>query len=172
MRILRFLILTGWVALAQDAQAPPTDAAAGPPVPAPVAAVPSVAIDIAPLAPADPNSPYASPRDAARPRFQATLAELESARNVKAGIQGFAEAFALDRTYAAAAFNLAVLAAIGAKWEDALSAFEEAARLDPALGKSAAPQIERLRLIRSLEASPEGKRQRNYDDALYPLLRQ
>lgn len=172
MRIIGILILTGRVALAQDAQAPPSEAAAPPALAVPVVTVPSVAIDFPPLAPADPNSPYASPRDAARHRFQATLAELESARNVKAGIQGFAEAFALDRTYAPAAFNLAVLAAIGGKSEDALSAFEEAARLDPALGKSAVPQIERLRLIRSLEASPEGKRRRNYDDALYPLLRQ
>ena len=82
------------------------------------------------------HSPYASPRDGARHRFQATLAELQSNRDVKAALQGFAEAFAADRTYAAAAFNLGVLAAVAEKWGDALAALEEAGRLDPTgLGK-------------------------------------
>ncbi len=167
MRLLTCLVLTCWILSAQDA-APPT----AEPVAIP-AAIPVVTPDVVPLAPPDLDSPYASPRDAARHRFQATLSELQSGRNIKAGLQGFAEAFALDRTYAAAAFDLGILATIAEKWEDALPALQEASRLDPAgLGKLAAPQIERLSLIRSLEATPEGRRQRSYDVALYPVLLQ
>src|SRR5207342_1598780 len=92
-------------------------------------------------------------------------------RNTKAALQGFGEALILDRTYAAAAFNLGVVAAIAEKWEDALGAFEEAARLDPnGLGKTASPQIERLRLMSSLASTPDGRRTIGYDEALYPVL--
>lgn len=172
MRVVTLLVLTCWITSAQDAPpSPPAEVAAAPAAEAPPA-VPVVSLDVVPLAPPDLDTPYASPRDAARHRFQATLSALQSARNVKAGIQGFAEAFAIDRTYAAAAFNLGVLAAIAEKWDDALSAFAESARLDPAIGKMAAPQIERLRLVHSLAATPDGKRRRSYDDALYPILTQ
>ncbi len=148
---------------AQDVPAPQ---AAVPPAPAPV-----VTLDITPLAPVDLDSPYASPRDAARHRFQATLTELRSARNTKLAMQGFAEALLIDRSYASAAFNLGVVAAIAEKWQDAQATLEEAARLDPnGLGKAATPQIERLRLICSLEATADGRRKRQYDEALYPVL--
>jgi len=130
-----------------------------------------VTLDIAPLAAPDLESPYASPRDAARHRLQASLTELRAARNTRAAMQGFTEALLLDRTYAIAAFNLGVVAAIAEKWQDALAALEESARLDPnVLGKAAAPQIERLRLICSLETTADGKRKRQYDEALYPVL--
>jgi hypothetical protein len=175
MRIFFSLVVTCWVLSAQDVVTPTAEPAAVPaavPAAEPVVTLPVVTLDVAPLAPPDLDSPYASPRDAARHRFQVTLAELQSARNIKAGLQGFAEALALDRTYAAAAFNLGILAAIAEKWEDSLSALEEASRLDAALGRMAAPQVERLRLLRSLETTPEGRRQRSYDEALYPVLAQ
>ena len=144
------------------------------PAPQPVAQpapTPVVTLDITPLAAPDLESPYASQRDAARHRLQASLAELRSSRNPKLAMQGFAEALLIDRTYATAAFNLGVIAAIAEKWQDALASLEEAARLDPnSLGKTAAPQIERLRLICSLEATENGKRKRQYDEALYPVL--
>lgn len=161
MRHSVFLILISQALLAQEAPAPAAQAAQ----------VPVVTLDIAPLAAPDLDSPYASPRDAARHRLQATLAELRSSRNTRAAVQGFAEALLIDRTYAAAAFNLGVVAAIAEKPEDALGALEEAARLDPnGLSKAAAPQMERLRLVRSLEATPEGQRKRRYDEALYPVV--
>ena len=161
MRASVFLILICGVLSAQEAPAPATQAAP----------VPVVTLDIAPLAAPDLDSPYASPRDAARHRLQVTLAELRSNRNTRAAMQGFAEALLIDRTYAAAAFNLGVIAAIAEKPEDALNALEEAARLDPnGLGKAAAPQIERLRLVRSLEATPEGQCKRRYDEALYLVV--
>jgi tetratricopeptide (TPR) repeat protein len=117
------------------------------------------------------DSPYAGPRDAARHRFQATLTELESSRDIKAAIRGFGEAFALDRTYAPAAFNLGVMAAIAEQWTDAIPAFEQVIRLEPAgLGKVVAPQLERLRLIASFQKAPEGRRTLRYDAALYPVL--
>ena len=147
---------------------PPT---AGTPTPAPTPAAPVVNVTVAPLAPPDLDSPYASPRDAARHRFQATLADLAASHNVREAMRGFGQAFLLDRTYAAAAFNLSVVSAIAEKWEDAASALEEAARLDPAgLGAMAAPQIERLQLLASLEKTSEGRRKRSYDEALLPLL--
>jgi tetratricopeptide (TPR) repeat protein len=144
------------------------------PAPQPVAQpapTPVVTLDITPLAAPDLESPYASQRDAARHRLQASLAELRSSRNPKLAMQGFAEALLIDRTYATAAFNLGVIAAIAEKWQDALASLEEASRLDPnSLGKAAAPQIERLRLICTLEATENGKRKRQYDEALYPVL--
>src|SRR5579864_5633605 len=163
MRAFVLFVLIGGLLPAQEAPAPAETPAA--------ATV--LTVDVAPLRAPDLDSPYASPRDAARHRFQATLAELKASRSTKAGLQGFAEALLIDRTYAAAAFNLGVLAAIGEKWEDALGAFEEAARLDPAgLGKAAGPQIERLRLINSLAATPDGQRKLRYDEALYPVVTQ
>jgi tetratricopeptide (TPR) repeat protein len=128
-------------------------------------------MDVPPLAPPDLASPYASPRDAARHRLQIALAQLQSSRDLRVGVRGFAEAFVADRTYAPAAFDLGVIAAIAEKWEDALAAFEEAARLDPSvLGKDADPTIERLRKICALESNPAGKLRRRYDEALYPVL--
>lgn len=164
MRIIVLSILTCGLLAAQENPVPavPAEQAPGPA---------TVTLDVSPLSPPDLDSPYASPRDAARHRFQATLGELQTSRNMKAALQGFADAFSIDRSYAAAVFNLAVVAAVAGKWEDALAALQEAARMDPAgLGKTAAPQIERLRLICSLEATPDGRRRRRYDEALYPLL--
>jgi hypothetical protein len=163
MKILATLAFTA-AAFAQDAPPPlpAVSAPSGPPV---------ITVDLAPLAPPDLNSPYASPRDAARHRLQAIMAQLQATRNVSAAIQGFAEAFAADRTYAIAAFDLAIVAAIGEKWSDALAALEEAARLDPAgIGAAAGPSIERLRKIAALESTAAGKLERRYNEALYPLL--
>ena len=161
MRAIILFVLICGLSLAQEAPPP-----AEPSTPASV-----VTVDVTPLRPPDLDSPYASPRDAARHRFQATLADLKASRNTGAALQGFGEALILDRTYAAAAFNLGVIAAIAEKWEDALGAFEEAARLDPnELGKAAAPQIERLRLISSLASTPDGQRTIRYNEALYPIL--
>jgi hypothetical protein len=171
VRIIVISILICGFLAAQDNPIP-NQQAPGPATvaPAPVPPAP-VSLDILPLSPPDLDSPYASPRDAARHRFQATLAELQTSRNLKAALQGFADAFSTDRTYAAAVFNLGVVAAIAGKWEDALAALQEAARMDPGgLGKTAAAQIERLRLICSLEATADGQRRRRYDEALYPLL--
>jgi tetratricopeptide (TPR) repeat protein len=161
---MRAIVLFVWICGLLPAQEAPA------PAEAPAAAT-VVTVDVAPLRAPDLDSPYASPRDAARHRFQATLAELKASRSTKAGLQGFAEALLLDRTYAAAAFNLGVVAAIAEKWDDALGAFEEAARLDPnGLGKTASPQIERLRLMSSLGSTPDGRRTIRYDEALYPVL--
>jgi tetratricopeptide (TPR) repeat protein len=129
-----------------------------------------VSMDVAPLAPFDASSPYASPRDAARHRLQVTMSQLQATRNVRAAMQGFADAFAADRTYAIAAFNLGIVAAIAEKWTDALAAFEEASRLDPALGKVAVPTVERLRKIAAMESTPDGKLRRAYDEALFPVM--
>ena len=178
MRLAALLILVSGILLAQvETPAPPSpeapaQAAAAQPATVPQPApVPVVTLDVAPLSPPDLNSPYASPRDAARHRFQNTLAELKSSRNSKAASQGFAEALLIDPTYAAAAFNLGVLDAIAGKWGDALGAFEEAARLDPnGLGKAAAPQMERLRLVNSLQSTPDGQRKLRYDESLYPVV--
>ena len=161
MRAIILLVSICGLSLAQEA--PP---AAEPSAPASV-----ITVEVTPLRAPDLDSPYASPRDAARHRFQATLADLKTSRNTKAALQGFGEALILDRTYAAAAFNLGVVAAIAEKWEDALGALEEAARLDPnGLGKAAAPQIERLRLIGLLSSTPDGQRTIRYNEGLYPVV--
>ena len=188
-----FLATTLWaaIAVAQDAAppVPPTpaipaqtpDAAppspnqapdAAPAVPAPPPGPPVVIVPVAPLAPADLNSPYASPRDAARHRFQSTLSALTANRDIKDGMRGFAQAYLEDSTYAAAAFDLAILAAINEKWDDAAAALDQAIRLDQRGLASAAPQLERLKLIASLEKSADGRRKRRYDEALLRVLDQ
>ncbi len=135
-------------------------------------ATPAVMVSVQPLAPPDLSSPYASPRDAARHRLQATLADLAANRNLKEALRGFEQALIDDRTYALAAFDLGIVAAISEKWDDAVAALEEASRLAPStLGPAAEPQLERLRVIAKLEKSAEGRRKRAYDEALLPLLR-
>src|SRR4051812_34035505 len=76
-------------------------------------------VDIAPLAPPEMSSPYASPRDAARHRFQSAMAELAVQRDMKIAIRQMAETLATDPQYAPAAFNLGLLCAVGGKWQDA-----------------------------------------------------
>jgi len=163
MRSLILVVSICAILSGQENPAPPPDKQP--------AGAPVVPLDVAPLAAPDLDSPYASPCDAARHRMQATLAELRTARNTKLAMQGFAEALLTDRSYAIAAFDLGVIAAIAEKWQDALAALDEVARLDPnGLGKTVAPQTERLRLICSLEATAVGKRKLQYDEALYPVL--
>ena len=153
MRILSALFI---VPLLMTAQPEPPDAV-----------IPKVTVAVAPLAPPDLNSPYASPRDGARHRLQATLSDLAATRNIKEARRGFAEAFLTDRTYAVAAFDLGILCAIAEKWDDSVGAFEEVVRLDPSgLGAVAAQQLERVRTIATLEKTVEGKRKRRYDEAL------
>ena len=119
MRIMVLGILTCALVGAQEVPVPAVQPTAVQPP-----AVPVVELDIAPLSPPDLDTPYASPRDAARHRFQSTLAQLQSDRNTKAALQGLAEALALDGTYAAAAFNMGVSAAIAEKWDDAVAALD------------------------------------------------
>lgn len=136
--------------------------------PAPVPAPTPIRIDVPPLAPPIPESPYASPRDAARHRLQATLAELQSGRDVKLAVRGFAEALLIDGTYATAAWDLAIAAALAEKWPDAIAAMEEAGRLDPGrFSKPAGAQLERLRQVAILSKTPEGQRKLRYDAALH-----
>jgi hypothetical protein len=131
----------------------------------------AVNVTVAPLAPADLESPYASPRDAARHWLQATLAGLREQHDIRAALRGFAQAYLLDRTYAPAVFNLGVMAAVAEKWDDAAGAFAEADRLDPqGLGAAARPQLERAKLLAQLDKSPEGRCKRRYDEALLGLL--
>jgi hypothetical protein len=130
-----------------------------------------VNVFVTPLAPPDLDSPYAAPRDAARHWLQATLAGLREQHDIRAGLRGFAQAYLLDRTYARAVFNLGVMAAVAEKWDDAAGALAEADRLDPnGLGAAARPQLERVKLLATLEKSPEGRRKRRYDEALLALL--
>ncbi len=137
----------------------------------PMPLIPQVTVAVAPLAPPDLNSPYASPRDGARHRLQATLSDLTATRNIKEALRGLAEALLTDRTYAVAAFDLGILAAIAEKWDDSVGAFEEVVRLDPGgLGASASPQLERVRMIAALEKTVEGKRKRRYDETLWETL--
>ncbi len=165
MRLLPSLLLAAGVAACQTDPAPPTQAATAP-APAPI-----VTVSVPPLGPVDLDTPYASRRDAARHWLQTTLANLRQQRDLAAGIRGAAQALAADRSYAAAAFDLGILAAIGEKWDDAAAAFDEAARLDGAAFAAAAkPQAERARLLATLEKTPEGRRKRRYDEAMSDLL--
>jgi hypothetical protein len=162
MRIIVANLMVVFWAGAQVEQQLPVVPAAEPPV---------IEVAVPPLAPPDLDSPYASPRDAARQWLQATLANLAEQRDAHAAIRGFAQAFLIDRTYAAAAFDLGVVAAIEEKWEDAAAALAEASRLDPqGLGIQAKGALERIRLLATLERSAEGRRKRRYDEALYGIL--
>jgi hypothetical protein len=171
--VANFILAIAAAAQVEQPQAPPPPAdPAATAVPAAVPAAPQVVeIPASPLAPPDLDSPYASPRDAARQWFQTTLANLREQRDTRAAMRGFAQAFLLDRTYASAAFNLGVIAAVEEKWDDAASALEEASRLDPAgLGAEAKGTLERVRLLATLERSAEGRRKRRYDEGLRGIL--
>lgn len=129
-----------------------------------------VRMDVPPLAPLDLLTPYASPRDAARHRLQATLAQLQENKDLRAGVRGLAQALATDPSYAIGAYNLGVLCVITEQWNDALAAFQEAATLDPALAASVGPEIERLTLITTLERVPGGAAKWRYERALFDAL--
>ena len=170
MRLNIALLAFVFTAAAQEQAAPAPAAAEQPPAPV-VEQQPPQKVDVAPLAPPDMTSPYASPRDSARHRFQTAMTDLPVNRDIKAGIRELAEAFATDPSYAPAAFNLGLLCAVAGKWQDAVAALTQAVRLDPGQFRALAePQLERLRLIATLESTPEGQRARRYDEALYALL--
>jgi hypothetical protein len=100
------------------------------------------------------------------------MTDLAIHRDAKPGLREMAEAFATDPTYAPAAFNLGLLCALTGKWQDAVAALTEAVRLDAGqFGAVLEPQIERLRLIATLESTPDGQRARRYDEALHSLLK-
>ncbi|HKE27832.1 MAG TPA: PEGA domain-containing protein [Bryobacteraceae bacterium] len=168
---MRFLFAT-FIALGSIcAQVEPQTPATAVPAPASSPEPPVVEVTVAPLAPPDLDSPYASPRDAARQWLQTTLANLAEQRDTRGAIRGFAQAYLMDRTYAQAAFDLGVIAAIEEKWEDAAAALAEASRLDPnGLGVQAKPALERVRLLATLERTPDGRRRRRYDESLYGIL--
>lgn len=135
------------------------------------AAIPVIPVDVPPIGPVDVNAVYASPRDAARHRLQSTLSALESKRDIRAGIRGLAQAVIVDRTYAPAVFDLAVLCAIASQWDDAIPALKEAARLDPSrFGPIASDQLVRWQILESRHRTEEGRRRLNYDLALGPAL--
>jgi tetratricopeptide (TPR) repeat protein len=162
MRLVPSFLLALGVAACQ------TDPAPQPQTPS--ASAPVVTVSVPPLGPVDLDTPYASPRDAARHWLQTTLANLRQQRNL-AAIRGTAQALVHDRSYAFAAFDLGILAAIAEKWDDAAAAFDEAARLDPAaFAAPAKPQAERARLLATLEKTPEGRRKPRYDEAMSELL--
>ena len=129
-----------------------------------------VRMDVAPLAPLDLLTPYASPRDAARHRLQATLAQLQENKDLRLGVRGLAQALATDPSYALAAYNLGVLCAIAEQWEDARLALEEAATLDSALATPVGPEIERLTLISTLERTPGGAAKWRFERGLFEAL--
>lgn len=167
MRIVIANVIAIFCAAAQVEQQPPVPVAQE----APVVQVPVVEVTVPPVAPPDLDSPYASPRDAARQWLQTTFNNLAEQRDTRAALRGFAQAFLLDRTYATAAFDLGVVAAIEEKWEDAAAALAEASRLDPTgLGVLAKGTLERVRLLATLERTAEGRRKRRYDEAMYGIL--
>lgn len=129
-----------------------------------------VRMDVAPLAPLDLLTPYASPRDGARHRLQATLVQLQENKDLRLGVRGLAQALATDPSYALAAYNLGVLCAIAEQWEDARLALQEAATLDPVLATPVGQEIERLTLITTLERTPGGPAKWRFERALFEAL--
>ena len=167
MRLLPSILLAAGIAVCQTDPAPQTQT---PAAPAPALA-PVVTVSVQPLGAVDLDTPYASRRDAARHWLQTTLANLRQQHDLAAAIRGTAQALVVDRSYAVAAFDLGILAAIAGKWDDAAAAFEEAARLDgAAFAATAKPQAERAHLLATLEKTPEGRRKRHYDEAMGDLL--
>ena len=158
------------VSPAQDAV--PPEAAKQAPVPA--ASFAAVELDVMPLKEVDLSSPYASPRDAARHRLRVTLDKLKADQNLAEGLRGMEQAVAIDPDYFVAVYNLGVACAIAEKWDDAIWALTEAVRLNSSVKARVDLELERLRLIGSMDATPDGARRRKYNTVLastLPVLR-
>lgn len=164
-RHLTIAALLGTALFGQIPTPPPATPAA--PGPAPLDTTQAFRIEATPLAPFDPASPFASPRDAARHRMAYALAALTTSRDVGQGLQGLLQSAALDPTYQPALFNLGILCQLLEKWDDAQSFLEAAERREAGNWKKAAEtELERVRLVAKLVKTEEGKRSRAYGTAI------
>jgi len=109
-----------------------------------------------------------SSRTQARASFQEALARYLYDQDRGKARDGFLLSLRQDPTYALPRYNLAVLAEAEEDWDDAIEYFEEFLRLDQKSRYSAKArsEIDRLKLIREMDRTPEGKRRRRYEDAI------
>jgi len=97
MKILTLILLGSAAVVAQTEQ--PAAQTEQPAAPVATRVVnPIINVTVSPLAPPDLDSPYASPRDAARHWLQATLAGLREQHDIRAAMRGFAQSYLVDRT--------------------------------------------------------------------------
>jgi tetratricopeptide (TPR) repeat protein len=77
-----------------------------------------------------------------------------------------------DPAFVKPVFNLGVVCEMSERWEDALSFFKIVPSLeqDPRILETANSEVERLKIITAMVATPEGRRTRDFDIALVNLL--
>jgi tetratricopeptide (TPR) repeat protein len=77
-----------------------------------------------------------------------------------------------DPAFVKPVFNLGVVCEMSERWEDALSFYKTVPSLeqDPRILETANSEVERLKVITALMATPDGRRKRDFDIALVALL--
>jgi tetratricopeptide (TPR) repeat protein len=109
-----------------------------------------------------------SPRTHARATFQETLARYLFDQDRGKAREGFLLSLQQDPTYALPHYNLGVLAEAEEDWNDAITYFEDFLRLDQmsTYATKARSEVARLKQVRELDRTPEGKQRRRYEDAI------
>lgn len=121
--------------------------------------------------PAPTQSPVLSKsqqRELARVQFEKTLTAFVQDKNRKTARAGFLKAIVLDPSFAPPYFNLGVVCEADEDWAAAEKWFQAFAKLDPksSYAAKAMAEIAQIASIRSLTATPEGKKKFHYDEAI------
>ena len=107
-------------------------------------------------------------RDKAREQLQLTTQHYIRDNDAAKARAGLLAAIQLDPTYPQPRYNLAMLAEVEEKWDEAIDWLQKYRTLDGTSKTSSKAQleIERLTVVRDLDKTPEGKLKRRYNDAI------
>jgi hypothetical protein len=117
----------------------------------------------------DPVALYRSRSEAAAAAFQSAYRAATVERNRWRAIRLFLVSLRRQPHNPAALFNTGILCAMEGRWEDAQAFLKESARLaepDSESARAAAAELPRAEAVGQLQGTPEGRRRREYDQAL------
>jgi Flp pilus assembly protein TadD len=121
-----------------------------------------------PLVSAEGQVSSAQSQQKARELFMLTSAQFIAAKDRVKAREGYTEAIKLYPPYPQPRYNLAVLAEADENWDEAIKWFTDFLRFDAksAYAVKARNEIVRLNKIKIQDSTPDGKKRRQYDEAI------
>jgi tetratricopeptide (TPR) repeat protein len=106
--------------------------------------------------------------EAALKQVQKTVSEFSADHDTAKAAKGYRRALELDPKCLPAHLGLGVMLEAREDWANARKAFEQVVKIAPSTSLSAAAKLElkRIARIKNLASTPEGRKQRQYDDLL------